>query len=66
MAASPEGMAPSDFIRRMRKTVKGKKTVVILYADKPDAEEIGQSILSGPLGKRPEAAIHFEDFIVKT
>jgi PleD family two-component response regulator len=47
MAASPEGMAPSDFIRRMRKTARGKKTVVILYADKPDAEEIGQSILEG-------------------
>ena len=34
MAASPEGMTPSDFIRRMRKTARGKKTVVILYADK--------------------------------
>jgi CheY-like chemotaxis protein len=47
MAASPEGMAPSDFIRRMRKTARGKKPVIILYANEPDAEEIGQSILEG-------------------
>jgi two-component system, chemotaxis family, chemotaxis protein CheY len=47
MAASPEGMTPSDFIRRVRRTARGKKPVVILYADKPDADEIGQSILEG-------------------
>jgi two-component system, chemotaxis family, chemotaxis protein CheY len=47
MAASTEGMAPSDFIRQVRRTPRGKKTVVILYADEPDADEIGQSILEG-------------------
>jgi two-component system, chemotaxis family, chemotaxis protein CheY len=47
MAASTEGMAPSDFIRQVRRTPRGKKTVVILYADTPDAAEIGQSILEG-------------------
>ena len=47
MAASNEGMAASDFIRQVRRTPRGKKTVVILYADSPDAGEIGQSILEG-------------------
>jgi PleD family two-component response regulator len=47
MAASTDGMAPSDFIRQVRRTPRGKKTVVILYAEKPDADEIGLSILEG-------------------
>jgi PleD family two-component response regulator len=47
MAATPGGMAPSDFIRQMRKTARSKNTVVILYANEPDAEAIGQSILEG-------------------
>jgi two-component system, chemotaxis family, chemotaxis protein CheY len=47
MAASTDGMAPSDFIRSVRRTPRGKKMVVILYADAPDADEIGQSILEG-------------------
>ncbi len=47
MAASAEGMAPSDFIRQVRRTSRGKKPVVILYASEPDAEEIGHSILEG-------------------
>lgn len=47
MAASPDGMAASDFIRRMRKSARGRKPVVILYANEPDAEAIGQSILEG-------------------
>ncbi len=47
MAAATEGMAASDFIRLVRRTPRGKKTVVILYADTPDAAEIGQSILEG-------------------
>jgi two-component system, chemotaxis family, chemotaxis protein CheY len=47
MAAGGDGMSPSNFIRRMRKSARGKKPVVILYANEPDAEEIGQSILEG-------------------
>ncbi len=47
MAAASEGMASSDFIRQVRRTSRGKKTVVILYADNPDTDEIGQSILEG-------------------
>ena len=47
MAASPKGMTSSDFIRRMRRTARGKNTVVILYANEPDAEVIGQSIMEG-------------------
>ena len=31
----------------MRRTARGKNTVVILYANEPDAEEIGQSIMEG-------------------
>ncbi len=47
MATSAGGMAPSDFIRQVRKSPGGKNTVVILYSAKPDAEEISQSILEG-------------------
>ena len=47
MAAAPGSMAPSDFIRGMRRSARGKKPVVILYANEPDAEAIGQSILEG-------------------
>jgi two-component system, chemotaxis family, chemotaxis protein CheY len=47
MATSAGGMAASDFIRQVRKSPRGKKTVVILYSARPNAEEISQSILEG-------------------
>ena len=52
MAASTDGMAASDFIRQVRRSSRGKKTVVILYADTPDAGEIG------PRGNQPPARQH--------
>jgi two-component system, chemotaxis family, chemotaxis protein CheY len=47
MAAGNGGLTSGDFIRRMRKSPKGTKPLVILYAADPDTDEIGQSILEG-------------------
>ena len=47
MAAPRPGSQPEDFVRRLRLGVRGKRPVVILYAETPDTEMIGQSILQG-------------------
>lgn len=47
LSASSEGMAAGEFLRGVRRSAKGKKPVVILYADVPDSEVINQSILEG-------------------
>ena len=38
---------PGDLVRRLQRTASGKKPVVFIYADTPDTEMIGQSILQG-------------------
>jgi two-component system, chemotaxis family, chemotaxis protein CheY len=47
LAAQSPGLNSGDFIRRMRKAPGGRKTVVILYGEQPDADEVSQSILEG-------------------
>jgi len=47
MMAAGGGMRPRDFVKRLRKNANGRKPVVILYAEIPDTELIGESILQG-------------------
>lgn len=47
MAAGIPGRMPKDFVKRMRRARHGKMPVVIVYADRPDTEMIGRSILEG-------------------
>ena len=47
MAAGIPGRMPKDFVKRMRRARHGKTPVVIVYADRPDTEMIGRSILEG-------------------
>ena len=47
MPARAAGGAPRDFVRRLRLSGRGKPPVVFLYADTPDTEMFGQSILEG-------------------
>ena len=41
------GGAPKEFVKRLRLSGRGKPPVVFLYADTPDTEMFGQSILEG-------------------
>lgn len=47
MAAGGSAKRPKDFVKRLRRQNHGKSPIVILYADTPDMEMIGQSILQG-------------------
>ena len=47
LAAVDAGRRPRDFVRHLRRNVHGKKPVVFLYAETPDTEIIGLSILQG-------------------
>ncbi len=47
MAAGATKKRPKDFVKRLRRPSQGKSPIVILYADTPDMEMIGQSILQG-------------------
>jgi CheY-like chemotaxis protein len=47
MPARAAGGTPRDFVRRLRQSGRGKPPVVFLYADTPDTEMFGQSILEG-------------------
>jgi two-component system chemotaxis response regulator CheY len=47
LAAAGAGQRPKDFVRHLRRNVHGKKPVVFLYAETPDTEMIGLSILQG-------------------
>jgi two-component system, chemotaxis family, chemotaxis protein CheY len=47
VAAAGSIRRPRDFVRRLRRPVNGKKPVVFLFAETPDTELIGQSILQG-------------------
>lgn len=47
MAAGLQNSPLSDFVARLRRGIRGRKPVVILYAEKPDMEMIAQSILQG-------------------
>jgi len=47
LSAAGASERPGDFVRRLRRKVGGKQPVVFLYADTPDTDMIGQSILQG-------------------
>ena len=47
LSAQARGGAPREFVRRLRLSGRGKPPVVFLYADTPDAEMFGQTILEG-------------------
>lgn len=47
LAAASAGRRPKDFVKKLRRSVQGKAPVVILYADTPDTDMIGQSIIHG-------------------
>ncbi len=47
LAAGGNAKRPRDFVKRLRREIHGKSPIVILYADTPDMEMIGQSILQG-------------------
>jgi two-component system chemotaxis response regulator CheY len=47
MAAGHNGSRPRDLVTRLRRARHGKRPVVILYAESPDTDMIGQSILQG-------------------
>lgn len=42
-----QGVVPKEFVKRLRLSGRGKPPVVFLYADTPDTEMFGQSILEG-------------------
>jgi CheY-like chemotaxis protein len=47
MSADNAGAAPRDLVKRLQLCAHGKPPVVFLYADKPDTDMFGQSILEG-------------------
>jgi two-component system, chemotaxis family, chemotaxis protein CheY len=47
LAASSSGTRPKDFVRKLRRNVRGKKPVVFLFAETADTDLIGQSIMQG-------------------
>jgi two-component system chemotaxis response regulator CheY len=47
VAAASAGRRPKDLVRKLRREHNGKSPIVILYADQPDTEMIGQSIMQG-------------------
>lgn len=47
LAAGVARKRPRDLVKRLRRAVHGKSPIVFLYADTPDTEMIGQSIMQG-------------------
>jgi len=47
LSARASGGAPKDFVKRLRMNSRGKPPVVFLFADTPDTEMFGQTILEG-------------------
>lgn len=47
MVSAGSARRPRDFVSRLRRTVNGKEPVVFLFAETPDTDIIGQSILQG-------------------
>ena len=47
LPASARGLAPRELVKRLTLSGRGKPPVVFLYADTPDTEMFGQSILEG-------------------
>lgn len=47
LSARARGVVPRDLVKRLRMSGRGKPPVVFLYAETPDAEMFGQTILEG-------------------
>ena len=47
VSARASGGAPREFVKRLRMNARGKPPVVFLFADTPDTEMFGQTILEG-------------------
>jgi CheY-like chemotaxis protein len=47
LSARAQGVVPRDLVKRLRMSGRGKPPVVFLYAETPDAEMFGQTILDG-------------------
>lgn len=47
VAAESAGPSPRELVRKLRRENHGKAPIVILYAEQPDMEMIGQTILQG-------------------
>ncbi len=47
LSARTEGVVLRDLVKRLRMSGRGKPPVVFLYAETPDAEMFGQTILEG-------------------
>ena len=47
VAAATPGVAPRELVRRLQRSTRGRPPVVFLYAETPDTEMIGQTILEG-------------------
>jgi CheY-like chemotaxis protein len=47
MAPEGQAMPAKDFVRRVRRSARGKAPAVIFYASSPNAEAIGETILEG-------------------
>lgn len=47
LSARANGGAPRDFVKRLRLAGRGKPPVVFLFAETPDTEMFGQTILEG-------------------
>lgn len=47
LSASSRAAVPRDLVRRLRMSGRGRPPVVFLYAETPDAEMFGQTILDG-------------------
>ena len=41
------GMAPAEFVKRLRRASKGRKPVVLVCIDNADSGEIGRAIIEG-------------------
>jgi CheY-like chemotaxis protein len=47
LSAKARGVVPKDLVKRLRFNAQGKPPVVFLYADTPDTDMFGQTILEG-------------------
>ena len=47
LSAGTRGVIPRELVKRLRFSAKGKPPVVFLYAEHPDTEMFGQTILEG-------------------
>jgi PleD family two-component response regulator len=47
VAAAAPGVQPHELMKRLKRSGKGRPPVVFLYAETPDTDVIGQSIIEG-------------------